>query len=145
MNHPCYIPRTQGGCAGEAPALEALGVYYWVESQAGWGGVGVEGAGSNGESLGTSLSCLGRELWWSQGRLLCLDSGHLGDEACYRLSAPLLRDLEDLVLSSGHAQTGTLDYSSTFPVKDFSLSHPPTFPPFHQSLLKCVHTYRQSC
>lgn len=62
MNHPCYIPRTQGGRAGEAPAPEALGVYYWVASQAGRGGVGVQGAGRNGESLGTSLSCLGGEL-----------------------------------------------------------------------------------
>lgn len=85
MNHPCYIPRTQGGRASEAPALEALGVYYWVESQAGWGGVGVEGAGCNGESLGTFSVVSWRGVVISQGRLLCLDSGHLGDKACYRL------------------------------------------------------------
>lgn len=30
-------------------------------------------------------------------------------------------DLEDLVLASGYTRTGTLDYSSAYPVKDFSL------------------------
>lgn len=84
MNHPCYIPRTQGGRVSEAPAREALGVYYWVESQAGWGGVGVEEQAAMGRAWAPSVSCL-EGVVISQGRLLCLDSGHLGDKACYRL------------------------------------------------------------
>lgn len=142
FKHEWTIPATSPG-PREAVQVKPLLWKRWgciIGWRARLGGVGLvwrEQAAMR-RAWAPSVSCLGGELWWSQGRLLCLDSGHLGDKACYRL---WFGGFSPCLWLHSDWDSGLLFCLSC---KGF-LSLAPIFPPFHQRLLKCVRTYCQLC